>query len=422
MNYTRTVRTCYLSTVTQALIVNLPPLLFTLLARDYGLNLERLGRLVLINFVTQLIVDALAARLADKIGYRRCLVAAHLLAATGFALYGIFPLLLPGELLYGGLCFATVVFSAGGGLIEVLVSPIVNQISGHLGAGAMTLLHSFYCWGQMLTVILTTILLRFLPGNLWYAVPILWTAVPLITTCGFATSPMAEPRMSDTPAMPFSKLLRSGPFWLAVGLMAFGGASEVAMAQWASLFAEQGIGVSKLMGDLLGPCLFAVFMAVVRMFYGKFENKFPLETFLLWGAVGCVGCYVTAALSKSPALALAACALTGATVALMWPGILHRSAMRFPGGGTGLFGMLALGGDLGCSLGPWMIGFIGDRAGLRPALLAGAVFPAGFLALMFVGKQKEERGERRRENAQISRHRPALPFPACPVRLWAGGA
>ncbi|MDR2686327.1 MAG: MFS transporter [Oscillospiraceae bacterium] len=389
MNYTRTVRTCYLSTVTQSLIVNLPPLLFTLLARGYGLNLERLGRLVLINFVTQLAVDAIAARLADKIGYRRCLVAAHLLAALGFALYGLFPPLLPGDMLYGGLCFATVVFSIGGGLIEVLVSPIVNQISGRLGAGAMTLLHSFYCWGQMLTVLLTTILLRLLPGPLWHVVPLLWTVIPLATTYGFATSPMAEPGMGDTPPLPLSRLMRSGTFWLAVGLMAFSGASEVAMAQWASLFAEQGIGVSKLTGDLLGPCLFAVFMALVRMLYGKFESKIPLERFLRWGAAACAVCYVTAALSKSPALALAACALTGATVALMWPGILHRSAGRFPGGGTGLFGMLALGGDLGCSLGPWLLGFIGDRAGLRPALLAGAVFPAGFLALTLAGRRRE---------------------------------
>jgi len=387
MNYTRTVHTCYLATFTQALIVNLPPLLFTLFARDYGLNLERLGRLVLINFVTQLTVDALAARLADRVGYRRCLVAAHLAAALGFALYGLFPLLMPREMLYGGLCFATVVFSAGGGLIEVLVSPIVNQISGHLGAGAMTLLHSFYCWGQMLTVLLTTILLRFLPGPLWYAVPLLWTAVPLITTYGFATAPIAEPSMSETPSMPLSKLLRSGPFWLAVGLMAFSGASEIAMAQWASLFAEQGVGVGKVVGDLLGPCLFAVFMAVVRMVYGKLEGKFPLEKFLLWGAVACIGCYLTAALSKSAPLALAACALTGATVALMWPGILHTSAGRFPGGGTGLFGMLALGGDVGCSLGPWLLGLIGDRAGLRMGLLAGAVFPAGFLALMTAWKR-----------------------------------
>ncbi|MCL2494137.1 MAG: MFS transporter [Oscillospiraceae bacterium] len=390
INYTRTVRTCYLSTCTQALIVNLPPLLFTLFERDYGMNYERLGRLVLINFVTQLIVDAIAARLADGVGYRRCLVAAHLAAALGLALYGLLPLFLPKDMLYAGLCLATVIFSMGGGLIEVLVSPIVNEIGGHLGAGAMTLLHSFYCWGQMLTVLFSTVLLRFLPDGMWHAVPLLWTAVPLATTAGFATCPMAEPGMSETPAIPLSRLLRNGPFWLAVALMACGGASEIAMAQWASLFAEQGVGVSKLAGDLLGPCLFAVLMALVRMLYGKFENKLQLEKILRWSAVACMACYFLAALSKNAALALAACALTGATVALMWPGILHRSAGRFPGGGTGLFGMLALGGDVGCSLGPWMIGLIGDRAGLRPALLAGAAFPAGFLALMFVGRREEK--------------------------------
>lgn len=392
MNDKQTVRACYLASVCLAVVVNLPPLLFALLSRCYGLNLERLGRLVLINFITQLTVDGLAAHLADRVGYRRCLVAAHLLCAAGLVLFGAFPLILSGSSLYRGLCLATVVFSAGGGLIEVLTSPIVDQISGHLGAGAMSLLHSFYCWGQMFTVILTTLALRFLPEALWYAVPLAWAALPLLNMAQFATAPLAEPRAGK--ALPLKSLLRSGPFLLAMGLMIFSGASEIAMAQWMSMFAEQGIGVSKLVGDLLGPCVFALLMAVVRVMYSKWENRFPLDRFLLWSAVGCMACYVAAALGRNAALALAACALTGVTVSLMWPGILHKSARQFPEGGTGLFGLLALGGDFGCSTGPWLLGLIGDRRGLRGGLLAGTAFPAGFLALLLVARRrgKEKNG------------------------------
>jgi len=393
MNYKRTIHACYLSSICLALIINMPPLLFTLLARDYNLNLEQLGRLVLINFITQLVVDGLTARYADRIGYRRCLMTAHVLHAAGFVLFGCFPLLLPNHLLYIGLCMATVVFSAGGGIIEVLASPIIDQISGHLGAGAMTLLHSFYCWGQLLTVLLTTIALRFLPGSSWYLVPLAWAILPMVATHFFATAPIAEPHASDVSSIPFAQLLRSGRIWLLIGVMVFAGASEASMAQWASLFAEQGLGLSKLVGDLLGPGLFALFMALVRVFYGKWEKRFPLEKFLAWSAVACIACFLTAALSRNPAIALAACALTGFTVALMWPGMLHSSAKKIPRGGTGMFGLLALGGDLGCSLGPWTLGFIGDRHGLRRGLLTGAAFPAGFLALLLTGGRlaKEEK-------------------------------
>ncbi len=398
MNYKRTLHSCYLSYISHAVIINLPPLLFVLLARDYNLNYEKLFRLVLINFLTQLIVDFLAARLADKVGYRKCLVTAHLLVASGLVLFGLFPLILQQSFIYTGLLFATIVFSMGGGLIEVLVSPIVNQVSGHLGAGSMTLLHSFYCWGQMLTVVVTTIVMRFLPDSYWYAIPMAWSIIPLITMSGFASAPMAEPRMNETASMPFGELLRDKRLWLAIGIMAFSGASETSMAQWASLFAEKGIGVTKIVGDLLGPSVFALLMAVIRMFYGKFESKFPLDKFLIFGGFGCVVCYVTAALSKSPALALAACALTGITVSLMWPGTLHASAERMPRGGTALFGLLALGGDLGCSVGPWMMGIVSDRSGINNGVLAGAILPVGFLVLFFINR----RGAKKESQAELS--------------------
>ena len=389
MDYRRTVHACYLSYVSHAVINNLPPLLFALLARIYGLNLERLGRLVLFNFVTHLIVDALAIKLADRVGYRRCLVLAHFMAALGLVLFGALPLALPAERIYTGLCAAVVVFSVGGGLIQTLPSPIINQISGHLGAGSMTLLHSFYGWGQMLTVICTTAALPFLPESLWYVLPLAWSAVPLVTMACFATAPMAEPRTSEKPSQPLGELARSRRFWLCVGLMACAGATEASMAQWVSLYAEREIGLPKLVGDLLGPCLIALLMASVRTFYGKWENKFPLEKFLTFGAVGTAVCFATAALSHNTALAIAACSLLGVTISLLWPGSVHRGAKQFPGGGTALFGALALGGDIGCSVGPWLLGFIGDRGGLRTGFLAGAAYPMAFFALLMVSKIKK---------------------------------
>ncbi len=396
INYKRTVTACYLSYASHAVINNLPALLFTLLTRDYGLDYERLGRLVLINFVTHFVVDALAIKFADRVGYRGCLIAAHLFAALGLALFGFLPLALSEERIYAGLCLAVAVFSIGGGLIQVLVSPVVDQISGHIGAGAMTLLHSFYPWGTVITVICSTVALQLLPDPLWYAVPLLWMALPLVTACGFATAPMAEPRMREenkgiSGLLSLRELMRTRGFWPAVGLMAFAGATEASMAQWSSAFAEREIGVNKLTGDLLGPCVCALLMALIRMTYGKWEHKFPLDRFLLCGAVGSATCFAVMALSPNPAVALVACTLSGLTISMLWPGTVYRSAADFPKGGTGLFGMLALGGDLGCSVGPWLLGAIGKASALKFGILTGAAFPLGF-ALLLLAERKRCRG------------------------------
>ena len=387
VDYKRTVQSCYLSYISHAVINGLPALLFTVLVSRYGLGYERLGRLVLINFVTHLAVDALAVRLADKIGYRRCLVGGHAMAALGLALFGLLPGVLPSEYTYAGLCFAVAVFSVGGGLIQCLVSPVISQIN--VSAGAMTLLHSFYPVGSVATILLSTIALRILPEQSWYYLPLAWTVVPLLTMTGFATSPMAEPRMNAAPSQSLKELSRSSGFWLAVGMMSFAGATESSMGQWAPLFAEQGIGVDPLMGNLLGPCVSAVIMAVIRMTCGKWERFVPLRKFLYFAAAGSAGCFALAALSKSPVFALAALTLSGVTIAMLWPGTVHRGAKHFPRGGTALFGMLAAGGDFGCSLGPWMLGVVGERAGdMRYGMLAGAAFPLGFLALLLAERRR----------------------------------
>ena len=397
MSYKRTVQSCYLSYVTHAVINGLPALLFTVLVSRYGLGLERLGRLVLVNFVTHLAVDFLAVRIADKAGYRRCMVTGCLMAALGLALFGLLPLWLPAALTYAGLCFAVAVFSVGGGLIQALVSPIVNQIN--LSAGAMTLLHSFYPWGSVITILVSTVALRLLPEAYWYALPLAWTVVPLLTMAGFATAPMAEPRMNEAPSQSLRELARSRGFWLAVGMMSFAGATEASMGQWAPLFAQQGIGFDNvLIGNLLGPCLSAVIMAVIRMTCGRWGRVVPLEKFMVFAAAGSAGCFALAALSRNPAFALAAITLSGVTIAMLWPGSVHRGAARFPRGGTALFCMLAAGGDFGCSLGPWLLGVVGDQVGrrygsqtgLRAGMLAGAAFPVGFLALLVIERRKRE--------------------------------
>jgi len=393
MNYKRTINACYMSYISHAVLNNLPALLFALLSRNFGLSHEQLGRLVLINFATRFVIDIMAIRLADKVGYRRCLVTAHALATLGLALFGVLPMLLPNHLVYTGLSLTMVVFSAAGGLIQVLVSPIINQISGHLGPGAMTLLHSFYPWGTLITIICTTIALQFTPDHLWYVIPIAWTIVPLITMRGFATAPMAEPRMLEQPSQPLRELARDHGFLLAVGLMVTAGMTEASMSQWAPFFVERGLGVSRMVGNLVGPGIASLIKANVRMTYGKWEHKFPLERLLRVAAIGSMLCFAGMALIPHPALALAACTLSGATIAMIWPGTVHRSAERFPRGGTAMFGMLALGGDMGAASGPWTLGAVGDRApeGNNRWFLTGALFPLGYLTLLLIDQIKQKR-------------------------------
>jgi len=377
-----------MSYVSHAVFNNLPALLFVLLSRSYGLDEERLGRMVLINFATHLAVDFLALKLADKVGYRKCLVAGHFMGALGLALFGLLPVLLPSGLVYAGLCLSVAVFSFGGGMVQVLVSPIVNQISGHVKAGSMTLLHSFYPWGTMITVIFTTVALQFTPDHLWFVLPLAWTAVPLVTMHGFATAPMAEPRMSAQPSQPLKELARGRGLWLAAALMSFAGATECSMAQWSSYFIEAGLNLPKIAGDLAGPCVSALIMALIRMTYGKWEHKFPLERLLFCSALGSAASFAGMALIPSPVFALAACTFSGLTIAMMWPGGIHRGAKNFPLGGTGLFAMLALGGDFGCTVGPWLMGMVSKGTGnLHYGILTGALFPLGYLMVLLLDRR-----------------------------------
>ncbi|HOP79738.1 MAG TPA: MFS transporter [Armatimonadota bacterium] len=383
VNYKSTLYACYLGYITQALIVNLPPLLFVVFKDKFGLSYTMLGSLVVVIFITQLVVDALAIKFVDRIGQRTAAIAAHAFAAVGMATLAFLPHLMPKP--YVGLVVASLLFAIGGGLIEVLVSPIVESLPGDAKASAMSLLHSFYSWGQVLVISLSTVALLLVGRDLWYLLPLLWAILPFYTLFKFTKVPLMPPVEEDK-RTPVRTLITSKIFLIALLLMVCAGASEQAMAQWASLFAETGLGISKTLGDLLGPCLFAVMMGIVRTLYGTRGHTINIHNVLIVCSVLCIVSFVITALVPVPAISLLGCSLCGLTVSLLWPGMLSLTAAGYPGGGTAMFAMMALGGDLGCSVGPWLTGVVADSSNLNIGLLAGMIFPAAMLMGLFILK------------------------------------
>lgn len=366
--YKQTIYACYRGYIVQAAINNLAPLLFVIFQQQFDLSLSMIGNLIFLNFGTQLVVDAIAVKFADKIGYRRCMVAAHILCMVGLVALGILPNVMAP---YAGLCLAVILYAIGGGLIEVLISPIVDAVPGDDKASAMSLLHSFYCWGQVLVVLLSTVFLQVCGHGMWMLLPALWAVLPLVNGLSFLKVPIPMPAGGHE-KIPVKKLLASKIFMIAMIMMLCAGAAELSMAQWSSLFAEKALGVSKVMGDLLGPCLFAVFMGLGRTFYGLWGKKINLTGALLVCSILCVASYLLASLSNIPVFALMGCSLCGLAVSLLWPGMLSYSSACYPGGGTAMFGILAICGDLGCSIGPWITGFVSEGAQRSPALVAQA--------------------------------------------------
>lgn len=401
MTFTATRRACYFGYVTQAIVNNLAPILFIVFQTQYDVPLERLGRLVLLNFGTQLLTDLVAVRYVDRVGYRLPLVLAHVLSVVGLVLLAAGPTLFGSP--YAGLCVAVVIYAIGGGLLEVVVSPVVDALptpEAHKAA-AMSLLHSFYCWGQVGVVAGTTLLLAAWGQGAWQRLPLLWAAIPLVNLFVFLKVPMPA-IVPETHRTKIRELFRAPAFTLALVLMLATGAAELTMAQWASLFAEEGLGVTKVWGDLAGPCLFAVLMGIGRVIYGLYGNRIPLLGALAGCGVLATVCYLTAALVPIPALSLLGCAVCGLAVSLLWPGTFSLTAARFPYGGTAMFGLLAVMGDAGAAVGPWIAGAVADAvgrsgnggAGLRVGLLVGTVFPVlvvitvGLLARVRQGRER----------------------------------
>ena len=373
-NYNHTLYASYLGYVCQAIVNNLAPLLFLTLQRTYGISLGQITLLVTFNFGVQLLVDLASTLFVDRLGYRRCAVIAHVCCALGLAGLAVLPELLPHP--YVGLLAAVCLYAVGGGLIEVLISPIVEACPTEKKDAAMSLLHSFYCWGCVLVIALSTAFLALLGSDSWRMLPLLWALVPAANAMLFSRVPVN----SLTPeggGMSVRELLRSSGFWLLALLMVCAGASELSMSQWASAFAEKGLGISKTLGDLAGPCFFAVLMGLARVLYAAFSDRISLLGFMRGSCVLCVASYLLAVFAPHPALALLGCGLCGLSVGILWPGVFSIAAGRMPAGGTALFALLALGGDLGCSSGPTLVGFVSERAGgvLQAGLLAAILFP-----------------------------------------------
>ena len=333
-----------------------------------------IGRLILINFGTQIVADILSVKYVDRIGYRKAAVMAHIFCSIGLMSLGVLPLIMPVP--YMGLVIAVMIYAIGGGIIEVLVSPIVEFLPGDEKASAMSLLHSFYCWGQVGVVLLTTLLLKVIGSSYWFVLPILWAFIPLYNIKNFLKVPIIEPH-EDAPTMSIGELLSTRGFVIALLLMLCAGASEITMSQWSSLFAEKGLQVPKVVGDLLGPCLFAVLMGIGRSIYGIWGHKINLNRALMASGILCVICYAVTIFVQNPLISLLGCAVTGLSVSLMWPGTFSVTSATYPMGGTAMFGMLAIFGDIGAAVGPWIAGVVSDAVGLglKAGLLVAIVFP-----------------------------------------------
>lgn len=408
LGYKHTTIACYLGMISQAIVNNLAPLLFIIFKDEFHVSDEQLGRLILFNFGTQIIADILATRFADRMGYRMTARLAEAFCAIGLIMMSIFPRVMADP--YAGLCVAAVLYALGGGLIEVVISPIIESLPGDAKDKAMSLAHSFYCWGQMAVVIFTTLALKAFGRAAWTCLPLVWAVVPAGNFLLFRWVPLM-PTVPEEKRTRMGELFKNRVFIIGMVMMVCSGSSELAMSQWSSLFVEETLGVSKTMGDLLGPCMFALTMALGRMLYGIKGDKINLERMLMLSAGLCVVCYALAVFV--PALTLVGCALCGLSVAIMWPGTLSDGAKRFPMAGTALFGLYAICGDIGCSVGPWLTGLVSDLTqnsesllawgqsvgmsaetmGLRAGLLVAAVFPLLLLicTLLLARKPKESR-------------------------------
>lgn len=377
--YRKTLEACYLGFVTQAISANFAPLLFLTFRNTYGIGLEKIALIPFTFYLTQLLIDFAAAKFVDKIGYRICVVSSQALSAAGLVLMAVLPDLLPVP--FWGILIAVVLYALGSGLVEVLVSPIIEACPFENKNGMMSLLHSFYCWGAVGVILGSTLFFTVFGIANWRILTLLWAVVPLYNVWNFIRCPM-ERLIEDGEGMRPGQLLRLPLFWLLILLMVCSGASETSMAQWASAFTESAMGVSKTVGDLAGPCLFAVFMGISRVIYGKMSEKLDLVRTMTVCALLCVLCYLMASLAPLPALGLAGCALCGIAVGIMWPGSISISSQKCPRGGTAMFAFLALAGDLGATVSPAMVGGISNMAGgnLKIGLLVAAIFP---LILLF---------------------------------------
>lgn len=375
-----TVRASNIGYMVQAMINTFAPLLFVTFQTQYSINLLQISILIGGNFAAQIILDLFAALLADKTGYRKCVIAAHVLAAVGILGLAFFPEIIDPP--FFGLLLAVVIYGAGGGLTEVLLTPIVQACPIDNKDRVISSLHSWYCWGSVGVILISAAFFHFAGIENWKVIAIIWALIPIANAIYYSRVPMYE-LVSEDKKMSFKELAGSGIFWMLLVFMFCAGSAEMSIAQWASDFAEEGLHVTKVVGDLAGPCTFAAMKGVERTFYGKKGDKIPLWKFMMALTLICAGCYVVIGLSTSAELSLAVCAVAGFANGVMWPGTFSLASRIMPNGGTAMFGFLALFGDLGCGAGPMITGAIANGAGGN--LSAGFLYGTIFSVIMAVG-------------------------------------
>lgn len=389
--YKKTLLACYLGFITQAIAANFAPLLFLTFHRTYQISLGRIAFISTAFFFTQLLIDLFCAKYVDKIGYRKSVVASEIFSAAGLIGLAFLPGLLPDP--YIGILISVIIYAMGSGLIEVLVSPIVEACPFDNKESVMSLLHSFYCWGSVGVILLSTIYFAIFGIENWRILACIWALIPLYNTFNFISCPI-ESLTEEGEGLSIRQLCHIPIFWIALVLMVCAGASEISMAQWASAYVESALGISKSIGDIIGPCLFAVMMGISRSFYGKYGEKLDLMKFMIGSGVLCLVCYLLSALAPLPFLNLVGCAVCGFSVGIMWPGTISIASKKIPLGGTAMFALLAMAGDLGGSVGPGIVGFVTQTANdnLKVGMLAGCVFPTVLVLSVFLLKQKRTEG------------------------------
>ena len=389
--YQKTLIACYLGFITQAITANFAPLLFLTFHRTYQISLGRIAFISTAFFFTQLLVDLFCAKYVDRIGYRRSVIASEVFSAAGLIGLAFLPSLLPDP--YVGILISVIIYAMGSGLIEVLVSPIVEACPFDNKDSVMSLLHSFYCWGSVGVILLSTIFFAIFGIENWRILACIWALIPLYNTFNFISCPI-ESLTEEGEGLSIRQLCHIPIFWIALILMVCAGASEISMAQWASAYVESALGISKSIGDIIGPCLFAVMMGTSRSFYGKYGEKIDLMKFMIGSGALCLVCYLLSALAPLPFLNLVGCAVCGFSVGIMWPGTISIASKKIPLGGTAMFALLAMAGDLGGSVGPGIVGFVTQNANdnLKVGMLAGCVFPTVLVLSVLLLKRKRAEG------------------------------
>ena len=390
-NYKKTLKACYLGFITQAIVANFAPLLFLKFHTEYGIPLGQIALISTTFFFTQLIVDILCAKYVERIGYRRAVVLSETASAVGLVGLAFLPDLLPSP--FFGIIVSAIIYAIGSGLIEVLVSPIVEACPFENKEAVMSLLHSFYCWGTVAVILLSTLFFGVFGISNWKWMACIWAIIPIYNIYNFMTCPI-EYLVENGEGMSVGELLKSPLFWIGIILMICAGASEISMAQWASAFTESALGIEKRMGDLAGPCMFAVMQGISRVIYGKYGNRIDLNKYMMGSGALCLFCYILASLSHNPFLSLVGCIMCGFSVGIMWPGTISIMSKRLPVGGTAMFALLAMAGDIGGSVGPAEVGIVTQTANdnLQVGMLSASIFPTVLIIMLLLIRKQNKRG------------------------------